>query len=122
MMLLPSPLVTWTIYSLISQFQPQYTNELNFASAKVVGFGVGSIIHLCCWITGTFSQHIAVVKARFKELFADVTISVRLAMTWYWKDIKTNGVAFWIDFAVIVFNFWVFADALLDFLTLMNII
>ncbi len=121
-MLLPSPIITWMLYVLLNEFQPQYTAELNLTSATVIGFGIGSIYHMCCWITGAFTDHFGVVKNRVKEFFADLTVSLKLALTWYFKDIKTNGLAFWIDFAVVTLNFGIFIDALIDYFILRGVI
>ena len=45
-------------------------------------------------------------------------VSASLAFSCYWDDIKTLGLALWIDLAVIGLNAGVFADALRDYLLL----
>lgn len=118
----PSPLLTLMFYALFNRYQPQFTHELNLSAAVTVGFGVGAIYHLCCAITGAFSEHWEVVKNRVKEFCADLTVSFSLAITWWWSDVKTNGLAFWIDTTILSINFAIFLNGLIHFLKLMNFI
>ncbi len=112
----PSLILTAMFYTVISASQTQFSNELNWASAKIFGCGIGMIFHLSCWLVGAFSEDLKAVKLRVKEFFAYIFLSPKLAITGYWEDIKTLGVAFWIDFAVVALNFGIFADAVSDFL------
>ena len=115
------PLVFTSIfYIAIMDFQPQYTQELNWASAKTAGCGIGVLYHFSCWITGAFSDDFQIVKNRLKEFFSDFSVSPKLAFTWYWEDIKTNGVAYWFDMIIIIINASVFVDALLDCLRILG--
>lgn len=121
-MTLPSPIVTLVMYLLFNEFQPQFSHELNLTSAVAVGFGVGTVYHMCCVITGAFADHWAVVKNRVKEFFADLTVSFPLAITWWYNDVKTNGLAFWIDTTILSLNFAVFLNGLIHFLKMMDFI
>ena len=53
-----------------------------------------------------------------KEFGENIVVSARLAFSCYWEDVKSLGVAFWIDFAVVALNAWIFVDAILDYLAL----
>lgn len=103
-----------SVYISLLVYQPQYTQELNWASAKTIGCGIGVLYHFSCWIWGAFSYDFSIVKNRLKEFFSDFSVSPKLAFTWYWEDIKTNGVAYWFDMILIIINAFVFVDALLD--------
>ncbi|MGM9631495.1 MAG: hypothetical protein ACI3XL_00180 [Eubacteriales bacterium] len=108
------PLVfTWIFYVSIMTFQSQYSREFNWASAKTAGCGIGVLYHLSCLITGAFSHDFKIVKNRLKEFFSDLFVSAKLAFEWYFEDIKTNGLAFWLDMLVIIINASVFVDAFL---------
>ncbi len=117
-MALPSLVLTGLFYLVIDQSQPQYGQELNWASAKIFGCGLGIIFHASCWLTGAFTEDFRAVKNRVKEFFANIVVSVSLAFTCYWEDVKAFGVAFWIDFAVVALNIGIFLDAVKDFLAL----
>ncbi len=117
-LILPPILLTAMFYGVITMWQPRFGVELNWISAKFLGCGVGVLFHLCCLIMGAFEEHFAVVRNRLKEFFSDLSISTSLAFEWYFKDIKENGIAFWIDLAAITANFAIFLDALIKFVKL----
>lgn len=71
---------------------------------------------------GVFTEDFQAVKKRLKEFLANVVVSARLAFSCYWDDVKTLGLCFWIDFAVIALNAGIFIDAVLDYLTLRGFI
>ena len=119
---LPSVALTWIFYVAISNFQAHLPQEVNWASAKIFGCGCGILFHISCWLTGSFKEDAEAVKKRLKEFFANIVVSARLAFSCYWEDVKTLGLALWIDYAVIGLNIYIFADALLDFLTLRGFI
>lgn len=122
MMLLPSVAVTAIMYIAISKWQSQYGFEMNWASAKAIGCGVGILFHIACWLVGVFTEDFKAVKIRLKEFFANIVVSPGLAFSCYWEDVKSLGLAFWIDLAVVALNMGVFIQALLDFLTLRGIV
>lgn len=117
-MLLPSVAITALMFAVISKWQPQYGWEVNWASAKVIGCGVGVLFHCICWMMGAFTEDFRAVKMRLKEFFANIIVSAELAFSCWWDDVKSLGMAFWIDCAIIALNMGVFVDALIDFLTL----
>ena len=122
MMVLPSVALTWIFYLVIARWQPQYSVELNFASAKIFGCGCGMLFHFSCWLMGVFTEDFQAVKKRLKEFFENVVVSLSLAFTCYWEDVKTLGLAYWIDVALVGLNIGVFADAVLDFMTMRGFI
>lgn len=118
MMVLPSVCITWILYLVISKWQPQFGQEMNWAAAKIFGCGCGILFHFSCWLMGVFTEDFQAVKERVKEFFANIVVSARLAFSCYWEDVKTLGLAYWIDLAVIALNAGVFVDAIFDYLAL----
>ena len=118
MMVLPSVVITWLLYFVISRWQPQYLDALNWATAKIFGCGAGILFHFGCWLMGAFSDDFKAVKTRLKEFCANIVVSFRLAFSCYWEEVKTLGLAYWIDVAVIALNAGVFVDAILDYLAI----
>lgn len=117
-MVLPSVVITLLLYYVISLRQPQFGQELNWASAKIFGCGSGILFHFSCWLMGVFKEDFQAVKTRVKEFCANVVVSFRLAFSCYWEDVKTLGLAYWIDFAVVALNIGIFVDAVLDYLAI----
>ncbi len=111
-LIVPSVICTWILYSVIMEYQSKYGQELNWATAKVAGCGIGIVFHFSCWVGGVFSRDFAVVRNRLKELVSDLSISAKLAFTWYLEDIKINGLIYWAYIIIIVANVAVFVDAL----------
>ncbi len=118
LMILPSPILTLMLYAVLLTFQSHLSAELNLAAATALGFGVGSVYDLGCMITGALAEPFGVVKKRVQEFFADLEVSFPLAAKWWWKDVKTNGVAFWLELLAIALNFTVFGIALKEFFLL----
>ena len=117
-MFLPSVVITAILYGAFVLYQPQFRQEMNWAAAKIFGCGCGILFHLGCWIAGVFAEDYKAVKERLKEFCENIIVSVRLAFCCYWEDVKTLGVAFWIDVAMIALNAGVFWDALRDYLAI----
>ncbi|MBO5892616.1 MAG: hypothetical protein J6Q30_07920 [Oscillospiraceae bacterium] len=121
-MALPSVVLTWVFYAVISTQQAHLPQEVNWASSKIFGCGCGVVFQLSCCLTGAFKKDVQAVKKRLKEFFANIVVSARLAFSCYWDDVKTLGLALWIDLAIIGLNAYVFVDAILDFMTLRGFI
>lgn len=115
LMILPSPILTLMLYAVLLTFQSHLSAELNLAAATALGFGVGSVYDLGCVITGALEEPFKVVKKRVSEFFADLEVSFPLAAKWWWNDVKTNGVAFWLELLAIALSFTVFGIALKEF-------
>ena len=118
MMILPSVVITYILFLVINRWQPQFSQELNWASARMFGCGCGILFHFSCWLTGVFKEDFEAVKIRLKEFGDNIVVSAKLAFSCYWEDVKSLGLAFWIDLAVVALNAAVFVDAILDFLEL----
>lgn len=114
-MILPSVVMTLIAYAAISRYQGHYGKEFNVAMAKVFGFGLGILFHISCIMVGAFTEDFIAVKTRLKEFVSNLSVSPGFALKWYWEDVKTLGLAFWIDLALLGFNVYVFADALSDY-------
>ena len=117
-LVLPSVIITALLYLVISRWQPQFGVELNFATAKIFGCGSGILFHFGCWLMGAFKDDLKAVKTRLKEFGANIVVSFRLAISCYWDDVKTLGLAFWIDVAIVALNAGVFVDAVLDYIAI----
>ncbi len=116
-LILPPILLCAVFYSAFQLFQGRFGADYNWNSAKMFGCGISVLFHCMCWMTGAFKRDFRIVKARIKEFFADLLILPKLAFKGYWEDVKLNGIAFWIDFAIIALNLGIFIDALLTFLS-----
>jgi hypothetical protein len=121
-MLLPSVLMSVIAYYAVSRFQPQFGHDINYATAKVIGFGLGILFHLSCFIVGAFNEDFNAVKTRLKEFATNLTVSFKFALKWYWEDVKTLGLALYIDLFLIGLNVYVFVDALMYYFALGGVI
>lgn len=92
--------------------QTAQTPELNEATAKIVGFGIGVLFHISLAIVGVFNESLKIVKLRVAEFFENLHISFKFAWECYIEDIRENGVAFWILFGIVVVNICFFASGL----------
>ncbi len=115
---LPSILLIWLFHAVLTKYQPHFSAELNLAAVKFFGCGVGVLFHLSCLIAGAFKESFQVVKERIKEFFSNLSVSTSLAFKWYFDDLKTEGVVFWIYFAIVATNFGITISALFDFFSL----
>ena len=118
MMVLPSVVITALLYFVIAKWQGRFGFEMNWATAKIFGCGCGMMFHFSCYLMGVFSEDYMAVKLRLKEFRENIVVSVKLAFSCYWEDVKSLGLAFWIDMAVVALNAGVFLDALLDYMAL----
>ncbi len=121
-LVLPSVFCTSLLFTVISKWQPEYGDEFNMLTAKLIGCGVGMVIHMMLWITGFFNDGIKVVKNRLGDFFSDIFVSPKIAFSWYWQDIKMNGVTLLIDMFFVAVNAGVFLDALDKLLQYFDII
>ena len=118
LMFLPSVALSHIFFVVINRWQPQYSVEMNAAAAKMFGFACGILFHFSCWLTGMFKEDWQAVKLRWKEVAENIVVSLKLTLTCYWEDVKSLGLAFWIDVAMVALNVGIFVDALLDYLAL----
>ena len=92
--------------------QVEISAELNEASAKTIGLGVGFLFHMSLIIAGILEESFRVVIRRVIGFFDDLKFSFKIAWGCYVDDIRENGVAFWILFAIMVVNFCFFWSGL----------
>ncbi len=111
----PSVIMTWMFHAVIERWQPQFSAELNWASAKALGCGIGVIFHLSLFLFNQFWEPFGAVKNRVRDFFENLSISPKMAFSSYIQDIKDHGIVFWIYFAIISANFGIALDAFLDF-------
>lgn len=88
------------LYNLIGKFQE--FNELAKYTAMGFGFGIGSLFHISCAIAGLFKGTFKVVKNRIGDLFSNLKVSAKFAFKYYWEDVKSEGIVFWIYFVIIL--------------------
>ncbi|MBO5039941.1 MAG: hypothetical protein J6D09_02455 [Clostridia bacterium] len=121
-MLLPSVVMTSLSFGAMMKWQGRFGADFNWASAKAVGCGLGILFHISCIIIGAFTEDFNAVKTRLKEFIANLSASPKTAFKWYWQDVKTLGLAFYIDLALVGINIYVFVDALQDYFALNGVI
>ena len=100
------PLLTW---------QTRFSREMNEASARVFGFGLGIVFHLSCWVGGSFRHAIDAVKKRVVDFFENVRVSLGFALECYLDDMKNDGVALLLMLIPVVACVAVFCGGLSDF-------
>lgn len=76
--------------------------ELNEISARVLGFGLGSVYHASCFVAGAFSEAWDSVKTRLCNFIENLGYSPRIAFRGYIYDLESEGVEFWLYFIIVV--------------------
>lgn len=99
--------------------QTMHSDQLNEATARTVGFGIGVLFHLSLIVCGVLHESFLAVVNRVAEFFDNWKISFKFACSCYGDQIREGGVAFWILFGVMVANFFVFWSGLKIVLTLL---
>ncbi len=108
----------WVVRMVIFKFQTQFSYELNAATARAMGFGVGALFHIACILAGAMTEPLRAVLSRLKEFFSNLTISFKLACSCYVHDLRDLGVVFWIYAAIMGTNLYLCIDGFRDFLEL----
>ena len=107
------PVVMYLIMrTLLFELQPASGRELNEASARVLGLGIGVIFHLGCIIGGVLKDSFKIVVNRVIEFFDNLKFSFKLAWKCYIEQLRDGGIAFWIMLGIMVTNFCVCFSAL----------
>lgn len=91
---------------------------MNEISARVIGFGLGSVYHMACIVAGVFRESWAAVKTRVGNFFENAEISLKIAFHGYLDDLKTESLEFWAYMAIVVCCGMVAAGAIKEFLIL----
>ena len=76
--------------------------------SMMIGIGCGLLFQLSCALCGLFRGTFKVVINRVKTFFSNLTINVKFAFKYYWEDIVTEGIVFWIYFIIIGSTFGCF--------------
>lgn len=69
---------------------------INELSARTLGFGLGSVVHMIFFIGGVFRDAIASVKRRIHNFFDLLSISLKIALKGYVDDLKNESVELWV--------------------------
>ena len=89
-------------YNVIMRWQPNQPYELNLASAKALGFGVGLMLQACFALSGAFQESKQAVKDRMSEFRDNASLSLGFAIKNYLKDMKEYGIAYLVYMVLII--------------------
>ena len=104
--------------ALLFENQPAMGKELNEASARVLGLGIGVLFHMGCLIAGVLKDSFKIVVNRVAEFFDNLKYSFKLACRCYFDQLRDGGIAFWIMLGIMIANFCIFFSALKQALAL----
>ena len=117
-MLIIVPIVAYLLTRMaVMRFQHKY-QELNEATAKFLGFIIGTFFHMACVISGAFKDSFAVVKNRWAEFKDNASLSFGFAVKCYLEDIKDGGIEFLVEMTCIVACFIFAMDGLFTVIAL----
>lgn len=94
-------LLTLLVLVVLETAQPAFA-QLNPPTALCLGFGMGSLYHMSCIITGLLREPFRAVTFRISEFFQNLSCSPGFAFHEYWEDIKSDGVVFIIYMTIIL--------------------
>ena len=118
-MLLLFPIVCYLIIrGAIMKYQ-NFSKELNEASARALGFGIGFLFHVTCFVVGIFKNSILVVKKRMTEFKDNLPISFKFAIKCYLEDIKNDGIALLVEMACVGSVLYIAIDGLITAIQLL---
>ena len=86
----------------INKWQSHYPAELNLASAKALGFGVGLMLQACFALSGAFAESKQAVKDRLSNFRDNASLSLGFAIKNYFRDMVEDGVAYLIYMSMII--------------------
>ena len=92
--------LTFCLFLVIEKYSKTPTN-VNKDFAIMIGCGVGFLFQLSTALCGLLKGTFKVVITRIKNFFSNLTINFKFAIKYYWDDIKTEGIVFWIYFLII---------------------
>ncbi len=114
------PLLFYAFFCEMFDLFPIGPRALNEPSARAFGFGVGTVVHLGCFIGGVFAEPVRAVKKRMAAFFGNLKVSLRFAFKCYFEDIKSDGAVLFIVSAVAAVCAYVTYTGLRDFVILWN--
>ena len=92
--------VTLFFYWVIGKYSNMNDQQVLYSSIAF-GCGVAFLFQLMCIIAGLFKGTLKVVINRLKEFVSNLSISAKFAFTYYFENIKSEGIVFWIFFVII---------------------
>lgn len=100
-MCLPSAALFFIIYMCAKNF---YDSDYSFILAAAFGLLVGFLGHIMMCIMGLFKGEFKAVVKRIAHFFSNVKVSFKFALTFYWEDLKEDGINFWVFSSIILTN------------------
>lgn len=101
------------VNALMMEYSP-YSDELDYATARALGFGLGFLFHMICLLSGVFTPGWEAVKFRLREFFENLIVGVGYAFTTYLEDMRNDGITFILYMSVVAANFVLTADGFRD--------
>lgn len=92
--------ITFFLFLVFEKYS-KIPSNVNMDFAIMIGCGAGLLFQLSTALCGLFKGTFKVVVNRVKTFFSNLSINFKFAITYYWDDIKTEGVVFWIFFLII---------------------
>ena len=119
LLLIIPPLVCWGIVNSVLDTFSRWPKDLDTATAKALGCWLGFLVHMICLLSGLLTPGWEALKYRVVDFFENLIIGVGYAITSYWENIVQDGVTFLIGFSIILTNFLIMIDGILDALALL---
>ncbi len=88
------------VFLVVSKFKNQ-AKEITVNFSLMIGVGSGLLFQLTCILSGLIKGTFKVVVNRVKNFFSNLSINFKFAIKYYWEDIKSEGVVFWIYFLIV---------------------
>ncbi len=111
--LLIFPFVCYVIVRAVIMKYQTFSNELNEATARAFGFGMGTLFHISCFIAGAFKNSVAIVLKRMSDFKDNLSLSFGFALKCYLEDMRDDGIAFLVEMICVISCLWVSIDGLL---------
>lgn len=100
-LLIAIPVFLFIFIFLIIKKYTKLPNDLKVDFSLMIGFGCGFLFQMTCILSGLFKGTFKVVVNRVKNFFSNLSINFKFAIKYYWEDIKSEGVVFWIYFLIV---------------------
>ena len=112
------PLILYGIFWLLfSAFFP-LKQQLNELSARALGFGLGTVVHIILYLGGVFNSQIHALRRRIRDFFDNAQISMKIALKCHLSDLVSEGLDLWVYSAIILACATVAVNAVLRYIAL----
>ena len=101
LLLIIVPILSFLLFFSIMNRYPDLNDQEVIYTSLFFGCGVAWIFQCSCVLAGLLKGTFKVVIDRLKEFFGNLSISIKFAFKYYWENIKSEGVVFWIYFIII---------------------